>query len=345
MLNLIKPSALKAGDTIATVSLSWGGAGDEGIKWRYEQGRERLESLFGLKVVEMPHTLSGTEYVRDHPEDRATDIMAAFKNPEIRAIFACIGGTDSIRMLPYIDFDVIRNNPKIFMGFSDTTVTHFICMKAGISSFYGPAVLTDFAENLRMFDYTVNSVFKTLFETEPIGAVSPSDTWTSEFLAWEISNKNIARKTAPNGGYELLQGAGKVSGRLIGGCLDVISKLCGTPIFPEVSRFDGAILFLECSENDVPASVLEDWLRWFNAAGITERISGIIFGRPVSEKSYTAYKPAIGRILAEAGKPGLPVLYNLNFGHASPLMCLPYGALAEIDCERMTFSILESGVK
>ena len=139
MLDLIKPRRLNAGDKVATVSPSWGGAGDKDLIWRYEQGKKRLEDVFGLQVVEMENTLKGTDYLYNHPEKRAEDLMEAFSDKSIKGIFACIGGSESIRLLPYIDFDLIKNNPKIFMGYSDSTIIHYMCLKAGISSIYGPA--------------------------------------------------------------------------------------------------------------------------------------------------------------------------------------------------------------
>lgn len=184
MLNLIKPPMLKPGDTVATVSSSWGGAGDEAINWRYLQGKQRLEQVFGLKVVEMPNTLKGTEYVYKHPEKRAEDLMQAFADSSIKAIISCIGGSDSIRMLPYIDFDVIRNNPKIVTGYSDSTVTHFLCLKAGISSFYGLSLLNDFAENVKMSDYTLEWANKVLFSSAPIGEIPVSKEYTAQRLEW-----------------------------------------------------------------------------------------------------------------------------------------------------------------
>jgi muramoyltetrapeptide carboxypeptidase LdcA involved in peptidoglycan recycling len=89
--------------------------------------------------------------------------MEAFADPSIKAVISNIGGDDSIRMLKYIDLDVIRNNPKIFLGFSDSTVTHFICLKAGLSSFYGTSLLVGFAENGAMHDYQINDLNKVLF--------------------------------------------------------------------------------------------------------------------------------------------------------------------------------------
>ncbi len=342
MQNLIKPSKLNRGDKIATVSLSWGGAGD--IKWRYYQGKERLEKLFGLEVVEMPHTLSSADYVYNHPEARAEDLMTAFSDTAIKGIFACIGGEETIRLLPYIDFDVIRKNPKLFIGYSDTTVNHFMCYKAGLSSIYGPAILSDFAENIEMSEYTVAWLKKTLFSNAPIGRISPSENWTAEYLPWLLENRDTARKFNSNKGYELLQGSGKVTGQLIGGCIEVMDWLRGTELFPALEDFHDAILFLESSEEMPTPDSFRYMLRSLGAIGILETINGIIFGKPYGEKYYDEYKTEIIKVLAEYDRVNLPVLYNLSFGHCEPKCCIPYGVLAEIDCHNIAFSILESAV-
>ena len=344
MKQLIKPQKLSPGDKVATVSLSSGGAGDDNKTWRYLQGKERLNKLFGLDVVEMPHTLAGTDYAYNHPEARAEDMMAAFSDFSVKAIFSCIGGEDTIRLLPYLDYNVIRNNPKIFIGYSDTTVNHFMCYKAGLSSFYGAAILTDFAENIQMPNYTVHWLKKVLFSTEPIGKIDPSDTWTSELLRWVIENKNTARKFKPNSGYELLQGNGKFKGHLIGGCIEVFDWLRGTELFPDIEDFRNAVLFLETSEEMPEPSRIRYALRTFGAMGILERINGIIFGKPFEDKYHDEYKTEIQKVLMEYGRRDLPVLYNLSFGHCEPKFCIPYGALAEIDCDNAAFSILDNGV-
>ncbi len=341
---LIKPNKLKIGDKVATVSLSWGGAGDDEILWRYQQGKERLQSIFGLEVVEMPHTLIGSKYIYEHPQKRAEDLMKAFSDPSIKGIIACIGGIESIRMLPYIDFDVIRNNPKVFMGYSDTTTTHMMCFKAGISSIYGPTILIDFAENIAMDDYTVEYIKKTLFSDDPIGTITPAKEWTSEHLPWLLENKNTVRMRKPNTGYELLQGSGIVQGRLIGGCLEVFDSLRGTELFPSIDCFEEAILFLETSEDKPPAWYMEVTLRIYGMNGILSRLRGMIFGKPQDEVFYEEYKETIKKVLIEFGREDMPVLLNMNFGHTEPKCCLPYGALAEINCENNTFSVLESGV-
>ncbi len=141
--------------------MSWGAAGD--LPYRYQKGKERLNKIFNLEVTETQHALQPAQWIYNNPEARANDLMEAFSDPSVKAIISNIGGDDSIRMLPYIDLDIIRNNPKIFLGFSDSTITHFICLKAGLSSFYGTSLLVGFAENVSMHDYQISDIKRTLF--------------------------------------------------------------------------------------------------------------------------------------------------------------------------------------
>ena len=131
---MIKPEKLHRGDKIAIVSLSWGGLGDEGLIHKYHIAKERLEKDFGLEVITMPHALAGSAFVYEHPELRAKDLMDAFRDPSVKGIFSAIGGDDSVRILPYVDYEVIKTHPKVFMGYSDTTISHFIMNKAGVVS-------------------------------------------------------------------------------------------------------------------------------------------------------------------------------------------------------------------
>ncbi|MCM3799981.1 LD-carboxypeptidase [Caldibacillus thermoamylovorans] len=340
---LIKPKKLHPGDKVATVSPSWGGAGDPEIRWRYEQGVERLKTVFDLQVVPMPNSLKGTEYLYNHPEARAEDLMAAFRDPDIKAIFTNIGGEDSIRLLPYIDFKVIHNNPKIFMGYSDTTIPHLFCLKAGVSSFYGPSILVDFAENIEMHPYTVDKIKRTLFSNKAIGEIETAAEWTSEHVEWTEANKNRKRVMQPNSGYEVLQGKGVVQGRLIGGCIEVLEFAKGTVLWPDEKYWDGCILFFETSEEKTEPTYIRYWLRNYAAQGILQKANGMIFAKPYDEKYKEEYKEEILTVMREYGLTNLPILYNLNFGHTEPKCILPYGALAEINCSKGSFSIQESG--
>ena len=167
---------------------------------------------------------------------------------------------NSIRLLPFIDFNVIREHPKIFLGFSDTTISHLMCYKAGLVSFYGPSIMAGFAENCGMFPYMVESLRRTLFSSEVIGELKPSEDWTVEGLDWaEPANQQIKRKRNSSTGWKFLQGSGIHRGHLVGGCLEVFDWARGTEIFPE--DWQDAILFLETSEEAPPPDFVARTLR------------------------------------------------------------------------------------
>jgi len=346
MNSLTKPTKLQHGDKVAIVSLSSGCAGDNDIKLRYNLGIQRLLTEFGLEGIAMPNSLKGSKYIYENPKARADDLMEAFHRKDIKAIISNIGGEESIRILPYIDLNTIKNNPKIYMGYSDSTTTHFICYKCGLSSFYGPALLSDFAENVQMFDYTKHWIFKTLFDSKEIGLINPALEWTCERLEWSDSaNNSIRRKMSPNTGLEFIQGSGLVKGHLLGGCLNVIDRLRGTDIFPKSDAWEGAILFIETSESKPSPMHFRYWIRSLATIGILQKINGIIVGKPYDNCYYEEYKEEIINIVkGEEGMSELPIVFNLNFGHTSPMFILPYGALAEIDCDNKFFKILENGV-
>ncbi len=339
---MIKPEKLKRGDTVAIVSLSSGIAGDQDMVWRTEQGIKRLEDVFGLKVKVMPHALKGSDYIYEHPEKRAEDLNQALKDPEVRGIICAIGGNDSIRTLPFVDNRAIQSNPKIFTGYSDSTVGHLMFYLNGVSSSYGPALLTDFAENIDMDDYTIASIEKTWFSNDIIGEIKTSDTVREVGLTWDKSNQQTARNQLDNSGYEVINGRGTVQGHLIGGCLESLSDLRGTSLFPDLHHFDGAILFLETSEEYIPTITLESYLRAFAVMGIMNRINGIIVGRPQKGVYYEEYKEVYRMIMKEYNCEDLPILYNASFGHNEPKFVMPYGVQAEINADEKTFTILES---
>jgi muramoyltetrapeptide carboxypeptidase LdcA involved in peptidoglycan recycling len=345
---LIKPPRLRPGDTVASISLSWGGPGK--FPARYEAGKRQLEDEFGLHVVETPHALADPDWLRRHPRARADDLLSAFADPSIKGIVSNIGGDDSIRILPYLDLAVIRSNPKVFLGFSDTTVTHLACFKAGLVSFYGPAMMAGFAENGGLFPYMVDSVRRTLFQSTPVGPVAPNPGgWTAELLNWAVpKNQQRRRKLNPCEGWRWLQGTGVRRGRLLGGCFEVLDWLRGTDYWPPPDAWRGAILFLETSEDAPPPSQLGYALRSYGAMGILPGLAAILFGRPggdIPPRKFDDYDRILLEVVGqEQGLTDLPIVTNMDFGHTDPMFVLPYGVLAEVDCSQRRFSILESGV-
>ncbi len=142
---------------IAIVSLSSGVIGEDFVRHEVEIGINRLKD-YGLNVRFMPHALKGMEYVKNHPDQRAADLLQAFRAPEIDMILCAIGGDDTYRLLPYLfDRNELQNavSDKVFLGFSDTTINHFMLHKVGINSFYGQSFLADICElDQQMLPYT-----------------------------------------------------------------------------------------------------------------------------------------------------------------------------------------------
>jgi muramoyltetrapeptide carboxypeptidase LdcA involved in peptidoglycan recycling len=348
MIEMIKPKKLEPGDKVAAISLSWGGPGT--CPHRYEAGKRQLEKAFGVTVVETPHALRSASWLEENPQARAEDLMEAFRDPSIEAIISTIGGDDSIRLLPYLDLEVIRSNPKIFMGYSDTTITHMACFAAGLVSLYGPSIMAGFGENGGLFAYMVDSVRRTLFSAEPVGVVEPNlHGWTAEFLDWaEPENQSRRRKLNPSGGWNYLQGEGIRRGHLIGGCIEVLDWLRGTTIWPGAEVWQDAILFLETSEEAPSPMAVLRVLRAFAALGVLKQLSGILLGRPGGEvppERFGEYDEVILQVVAEEeGLMELPIVTGMDFGHTDPMFVLPYGVQAEIDCDRQRLAIVEAAV-
>lgn len=343
-MNLIRPARLAAGDKVATISLSWGGAGE--LPHRYRKGKEQLQQQFGLTVTETKNALRPAQWIYENPQARAEDLMEAFADKSIKAIISNIGGEDSIRTLKYVDIDVIRNNPKIFLGFSDSTITHLLCLKAGLTSFYGTSLLVGFAENGGMHPYQVEDFRQTFFSGAPVRPILPSGGWTSERLEWfDPSLQDVKRKMQPHTGWKFLQGEGVVQGRLIGGCLDVLEFLKGTAWWPEEEHWNDSILFFETSEEMARPELLRYWMRNYAALGILRKAKAILLGRPYDNQYATEYETAILQVLREERLTDMVVVTQMDFGHTCPSFTLPYGVLAEVDCTEKKFTLLESGVQ
>ncbi len=343
---MIKPKRLQPGDKVAMVSLSWGGIGDPHFYHKYTIAKERLARDFQLELVPMEHSLKGTAFVAQHPELRARDLMDAFLNPEIKAVFCAIGGNDTLRILPYIDFSVLRNNPKIFMGYSDSTINHLMMYHAGVVSFYGPSVMADISEYGRIFPHTEQAMRKFLFEDTEDYLIPSSPEWSRDFIPWGEENMDKVRATVPEeDGYILLQGQGKVQGHLLGGCLDVLPWAMETVLGPSLEAWQGAILFIEVSGEGSTPDGMRQILRNFAAQGLLGHISGIIFGKPKNGEYFKEYAEMLKSVMQEANLEDLPILYNVNFGHAVPNGIIPYGIKAELDAEKLQLRLLESATE
>lgn len=337
--------------TVGIVSLSSGILGESLVRHELEIGLRRLEEL-GLKVKLLPHALKGLDYVKAHPEDRAADLLAAFRDPEIDMILCAIGGDDTYRLLPYLfDHDELQKaaTDKVFLGFSDTTINHLMLHKVGLNTFYGQAFMSDVCELDRdMLPYT-RRYFEELIRTGRVREITPSDTWYEERKSFAPDQVGTAPVAHPNGGFERLQGPEVFSGRILGGCVDSLFDLfdggryADMPVlagryglFPPAEEWKGRILLLESSEEKMPPEQYRRALEYLKAAGVFGAVSGVLVGKPMDETYHAEYK----RLLVEViNDPSLPVLCNLSVGHALPRCIVPFGVQATVDAraQRITF--------
>jgi muramoyltetrapeptide carboxypeptidase LdcA involved in peptidoglycan recycling len=336
---LLRPRALAPGDRLAAVSLSWGGPG--AFPQRYEAGKWQLEEEFGVEVVAMPHALDPPDEVAAHPELRADDLHRALGDPSIAGIVSTIGGDDSIRLLPLLDLDLIRSNPKVFLGFSDATITHMAFLRAGVVSFYGPALMTAFAESGGMHHYACEGVREVLFSAgTPPAWPENDDGWTVEHLDWSNpENQTRTRMLTATSGWRWL-GGDVAEGPIVAGCLEVLDWLRGTPWFPDL---EGAVLAVETSEEGLPPPMVSRYFRSLAASGDLHRLAAVLFGRPggphVPADEHLVYDEALVSVIRdEVGLPSIPVVTGMDFGHTDPIWTLPQGVASILRIDASTSS-------
>lgn len=331
---------------IAIVSLSSGTIGEDFVKHEVEIGVERLHR-FGLNVTFMPHALKGIEYVKNHPEERAGDLLQALRDPDIDMILCAIGGDDTYRLLPYLFehgelADAITY--KVFLGFSDTTINHFMFHKVGMKTFYGQSFLADICElDKDMLPYT-KKYFEELIQSGGIREVRPSDIWYEGRTQFGMDQIGVPLKSHHDCGFELLQGAPIFSGEILGGCIDSMydffsgDRYSDMPIlcrkygiFPKTEDWAGKILLLESSEEKMLPQRYRMAVTALKETGIFDVISGVLIGKPMDGTYAQEYKQILVDVIR---KPKLPIVCNLNIGHAQPRCIISFGVPATVDVKR-----------
>ena len=332
--------------TVGIVSLSSGILGEPFVSHEVEIGLRRLAG-YGLTVRFLPHAMMGLDYLRDHPEKRAEDLLSAFRDPEIDMILCAIGGDDTYRLLPYLfENDALRGavTDKVFLGFSDTTVNHLMLHKVGLHTFYGQSFLADVCELSEEMPPYTRRFFEELISTGQIREITPSDVWYSERTSFTPDQIGTPLVSHPDRGFELLQGPGVFSGRILGGCIDSLydmfdaeryadmPALCARyKLFPSAEEWRGRILLLESSEEIMPPEKYRRALEYLKEAGVFDAVSGVLVGKPMDEIYAGEYARLLKEVIAD---PGLPVVCNVNVGHAKPRCIIPLGVEAAVDTEK-----------
>lgn len=353
---MIKPYKLNKGDKIAIVSLSRGLLGESFAKHELELALNRLKDM-GLIPVVMPNALKGMKYLEEHPEARAEDLKNAFMDDSIKAIITAIGGDDTYKLYPYLMEDkefrnAVITKPKIFTGFSDTTMNHLMLYRLGLQTFYGPCLMVDFAElGKDMLPYTKLN-FERFFDNCDSFEIKSSDIWYSDRKSYGEDQLGIERESHEEiHGYEVLNGCGVVTGKLYGGCIESIYDAMTSATYEDeknivnkynilltLDEYKDKILFLETSELSATPEELEKMLNEFKIRGVFNAIRGLIVGKPIDEKYYDEYKIVYKKVFNDLDTP---VMFNLNFGHSVPRCILPYGIETQVDYDNKTLSILE----
>ena len=333
---------------VAIVSLSSGIIGESFVQFEVEIGIRRLKA-YGLNVKFMPHARMGLDFIREHPEKRAEDLLAAFLDPEIDMILCAIGGDDTYRLLPYLfDHNELAEavTDKVFLGFSDTTINHLMLHKVGLPTFYGQAFLPDICEiGPEMHPYT-RQYFEELITTGKIREITPSDVWYEERHSFSPDQVGVQTPSHANRGFELLQGAPVFTGKILGGCIDSLydcfngDRYADMPalcrkyrLFPCAQDWEGRILLLETSEEKPSPDKYREGLEYLKATGVFNSVSGILAGKPMDETYADEYRNLLVDVI---GKPDLPVVFNVNIGHAMPRCIMPFGVNAIVDAEKQS---------
>ena len=307
-IEIIKPKGLKPGDTIAISSPA-------GAVWDEKSIAEFIEILeeMGFKVVKGRTLYSRHGYFAGTDEIRAKEINDFFSDPNISAIFSMKGGWGCARLFSMIDYENIRKNPKIIMGFSDiTSLLIAIYAKTGLVTFHGPVGNSSWGE------FSMRYVKKVLIEKE----------------------KALMMSTGKMDDKGMTLNSGKAKGVLVGGNLSVVTSIIGSNYLPD---WKNKILFLE-ERGEEPYRV-DRMLTQLKLAGVLDNISGFVFGKCKCEAEEPEKAFTYQQVFEQHIKPlKIPAFYNSMIGHIENKFTLPIGIEAEIDADKGTIQLLDTAV-
>ncbi|MFI2433814.1 S66 peptidase family protein [Streptomyces sp. NPDC018693] len=330
-----KPSP---GDRIAVISPSSGLP--ELFPRPYELGLERLSEEFGLRPVEYPATRTMGASARQ----RADDIHAAFADPDVKAVFASIGGDDQITVLPLLDRELIRANPKPFFGLSDNTNLLAYLHNTGVVGYHGGSVMCELGRPGAMHPQTAESLRAALFTSGPY-ELRPAERWNDIDRDWaDPATFDTEPQSRPGTGWTWVNADRVVEGRSWGGCLEILAWLlmADREIARDLSAYDGGVLFLETSEELPSATEVFRVLRTMGERGLLQRFSALLMGRA---KTWSFERPngteEAARYAAEqreavlsamrAYAPDTVIVLDVDLGHTDPQVVIPYGGLVRVD--------------
>ena len=316
--SVIKPKRLKKGDRIALIT-----PGSYITESELQDSIKNLDEL-GFEVTFSERLMLQTGYFSGNDEERAKDLMEMFERDDVDGIMCARGGYGCARILPLLDYDLFRANPKVLIGYSDVTALLYgIFQNTGLVTFHGPVSISTFNE------FSVDNFKRVLLDP------GQDDLFKN---ANNNEDENVYGVTT------LVSGKGK--GRLVGGNLSIIVSLIGTDYDVDYSN---KILFIE--EIGEEPYRIDRMLTQLIESGKLENVSGIMMGifddcepkekNPAYSKSFTLMDVLKDRL----SNLKVPIVYGMSFGHIKNKFTIPFGAFAELDADNQTFTLLENAVK
>ncbi len=313
-INIIKPKRIRRGSKIGLISPSSGTPNPDDINKAIE-----VLKYYDLQYDIAPNVLKGSGYKTRTPQERADDLNLMFDKQDIEAVFCIRGGYGSAQILDLIDYDKIKKNPKILLGYSDITALHSAIFKmTNLITFHGPVLLSKFT------DYTIANFENVFFNNN------------QEIILKNPSNKNGLREQY----LTRTINSGKAKGRIIGGNLSLISSLIGTKYQPD---FNNKIVYLE-DVGETPYRI-DRMLQQLKMAGMLDNISGLVWGKCeecIAGSSQSTWDLSLGEVLDYYFKPlNIPSFTDLLIGHTDNQLTIPNGCLVELDADNSIIKILE----
>ncbi|GAE37417.1 S66 family peptidase [Halalkalibacter akibai] len=310
---MITPTKLQAGDEIRVIAPSRSASilSEAGI----QQAQKRLEEL-GFTVTFGRHIFHTDLHNSSSITQRLEDLHEAFQDSQVKGILTVIGGFNSNELLPYIDYECIKQNPKVFCGYSDiTAIATAITTKTGLVTYSGPHFSSFQMEKAQ--DYQTEYFKKCLMQSESF-IIPPSTQWSDD--AWFLDQENRKFEMTSWKAYNI----GEARGQLYGGNLCTLNLLQGTEYMPNLQ---GKVLFIEDDEMTIPETFARDITSLLQVAG---EIKGLVIGR-FQRASKMTEEHLIYILDKHPILKFIPVLYDVDFGHTQPMITFPIGGFVEVN--------------
>ncbi len=317
-MQTIVPVKLKLGDTIRVIAP----ARSLAMHWLNNQemktvAKQRFDEL-GLELTFGKHVYEIDEFDSTSIENRIEDIHDAFADPAVKMLITVIGGFNSNQLLRYLDYELIKQNPKIICGYSDiTALVNAINAKTGLITYVGPHYFS--FGDIKTFDYSLEYFKKCLLENQPFN-ISPSTNWSDDRWTGRQDERNIQ----PNEGFWLIN-EGEGEGRIVGGNQCTLNLLQGTEYMPDLTD---SILFLE-DDSLADAATFDRDIQSIIHQPDFEGVKGIVIGR--FQRGSNITRELLTKIIKTKKElNNLPIIANVDFGHTQPILTLPIGGEAKL---------------